>query len=70
MLKIDMPATSSSPTWSTLETFIRAHVQTCLQRVLEKEVDDLLGRGRHERRSADAAAGDRSGHGKPRQARS
>ena len=67
MLKIDMPATSSSPTWSTLETLIRAHVQTCLQRVLEDEVDDLLGRGRHERRSAETAVGYRNGHGKPRQ---
>jgi transposase-like protein len=55
MLKIDIPATSSSPTWSTLETFIREQVQTCLQRVLEEEVDDLLGRGRHERRSAETA---------------
>lgn len=67
MLKIDIPATSSSPTWSTLETFIREQVQTCLQRVLEEEVDDLLGRGRHARRSAETAVGHRNGFGKPRQ---
>ena len=40
-------------------------MQTCLQRVLDEEVDDLLGRGRHERRAADAV-GYRNGYGKPR----
>ena len=67
MMKIDIPATSSSPTWSTLETFIREQVQTCLQRVLDDEVEALLGRGRHERRAADAVVGYRNGHGQPRQ---
>ncbi|WP_309669630.1 transposase [Gemmatimonas sp.] len=66
-MKIDIPATSSSPTWSTLETFVREQVQTCLQRVLDEEVDERLGRSRHARRSADAAVGYRNGHGKPRQ---
>jgi putative transposase len=66
-MKIDIPATSSSPTWSTLETFIREQVQTCLQRVLDDEVEALLGRGRHERRAADAVVGYRNGHGQPRQ---
>ncbi|MFN9202699.1 MAG: IS256 family transposase [Gemmatimonas sp.] len=65
MLKIDIPSSTSSPTWRTLETFIRDQVQTCLQRVLDEEVDDLLGRGRHERRAADAV-GYRNGYGKPR----
>ena len=65
MLKIDNPTATSSPTWRTLEAFIREQVQTCLQRVLEEEVDELLGRGRHERRSPDAA-GYRNGYGKPR----
>jgi hypothetical protein len=50
VLKIDIPAATSSPTWRTLESFIREQVQTCLQRVLEEEVD-----ARHERRAADAA---------------
>jgi transposase-like protein len=66
MLKIDIPSSTSSPTWRTLETFIRDQVQTCLQRVLDEEVDDLLGRGRHERRAAEAV-GYRNGYGKPRQ---
>ena len=66
MLKIDIPTATSSPTWRTLESFIREQVQRCLQRVLEEEVDELLGRARHERRAADAV-GDRNGHGKPRQ---
>ena len=65
MLKIDIPSSTSSPTWRTLETFIRDQVQTCLQRVLDEEVDDLLGRGRHERRAAEAV-GYRNGYGKPR----
>ena len=67
MLKIDIPTSTSSPTWTTLEAFIREQVQTCLQRVLDEKVEALLGRGRHERRSADAAVGYRNGHGKPRQ---
>lgn len=65
MVKIDIPSSTSSPTWRTLETFIRDQVQTCLQCVLDEEVDDLLGRGRHERRAADAV-GYRNGYGKPR----
>jgi hypothetical protein len=67
VMKIDIPATASSPTWSTLETCIREQVQTCLQRVLDDEVEALLGRGRHERRAADAVVGYRNGHGQPRQ---
>jgi transposase-like protein len=65
-LKLDIPAATSSLTWRTLEAFIREQVQTCLQRVLEEEVDELLGRARHERRAADAV-GYRNGDGKPRQ---
>jgi len=67
VLKIDIPTSTSSPTWTTLETFIREQVQTCLPRVLEEDVDDLLGRGRHARRSVDTAVGHRNGFGKPRQ---
>ena len=67
MVKIDTPPSTSSPTWSTLETCIREHVQSCLQRVLDEDVGALLGRGRHERRSADAAVGSRNGYGTPRQ---
>ena len=58
---------TSSPTWETLEAFARQSMQQFLQRLLEEEVDGLLGRGRYERRAAvDAVAGYRNGLGKPR----
>jgi len=58
---------SSSPTWETLEAFARQSMQQLLQRLLEEEVDGLLGRGRYERREAvDPAVGYRNGFGKPR----
>src|SRR2546425_8664442 len=42
-------------------------MQQLLQRLLEEEVDGLLGRGRYARREAvDPAAGYRNGFGKPR----
>src|SRR5438876_1436816 len=42
-------------------------MQRLLQRVLEEEVDELLGRGRYERRTAvDAPLGYRNGFGQPR----
>jgi putative transposase len=54
-------------TWETLEDFGRLKIQAWLQRLLEDEVTDLLGRVRHERRVAvDAPVGYRNGHGKPR----
>ena len=57
----------SMPTWDTLEEFLRDHVQTMVQRVLEEEVTELLGRTKSERRAtAEAAAGYRNGFGKPR----
>jgi putative transposase len=57
----------SSPTWDELEAFARQGVQRLLQRVLEEEVDSVLGRGRYERRAAvDAGGGYRNGYGKPR----
>jgi transposase-like protein len=50
-----------------LEAFARQSMQQLLQRLLEEEVDGLLGRGRYERREAvDPAAGYRNGFGKPR----
>ena len=33
--------------WETLEAFARQGVQRLLQRVVEEEVDELLGRGRY-----------------------
>ncbi len=63
---IAVPATSSV-TWQTLEGFARAQVQDFIQRLLEDEVTELLGRQKSARRAAvDAPAGARNGHGKPR----
>jgi putative transposase len=58
---------ASSPTWETLEAFARQSMQQLLQRMLEEEVDGVLGRGRYERRAAvDAVPGYRNGFGKAR----
>ena len=58
---------ASSPTWETLESFARQSMQQLLQRMLEEEVDGVLGRAWYERRDAvDAVAGYRNGFGKPR----
>jgi len=63
---IDLAA-ASSPTWETLEAFARGSMQRFLQRLLEEEVEGLLGRQRYERRTAvDAPLGYRNGFGKPR----
>ena len=57
----------SRPVWENLEAFARQGVQDLLQRVLEEEVDAMLGRRRYERREGvDAAVGYRNGYGKPR----
>jgi|TARA_B100002003_G_scaffold226245_1_gene232871 transposase-like protein len=55
------------PTWDTLEDWARSSIQGLLQRVLDEEVTELLGRTRYERRSdVDGNPGSRNGHGKPR----
>ena len=36
---------SQEPTWATLEAFARQSMQRLLQRLLEEEVDELLGPG-------------------------
>ena len=57
----------SRPSWESLETFARQGVQQLLQKLLEEEVTELLGRDRSERRAGlDAQAGYRNGYGKPR----
>jgi len=61
------PLVESRPHWETLEAFVRQSVQTWLQRLLEEEVEGLVGRRRYARRHGiDAPAGYRNGHGKPR----
>lgn len=55
------------PTWETLEGWARSQIQDLLQRVLEEEVTEVLGRTRYARRSAvDGPPGSRNGYGKPR----
>lgn len=64
----------SSPVWLDLEQYARGEVQRFVQRLLEEEVDDLLGRKKSERRSARSAEdgiasrspGYRNGYGKAR----
>jgi transposase-like protein len=59
---------TSRPAWETLESFARQSVQQLLQRVLEEEVTEFLGRERCERRKAiDDERGYRNGYGKERQ---
>jgi len=53
--------------WSNLESFARLEIQGWVQRLLEEEINELLGREKSERRAAvDAVAGYRNGYGKPR----
>jgi putative transposase len=67
--------------WNTLEQFARQQVQQFIQRLLEEEVTELLGRGKSERRTVAVPAepvaepvalpsepppGYRNGYGKPR----
>jgi len=55
--------TASTVCYETLESFARTHIQHWLQDLLEAEVTEFLGRGRHER---GANRGYRNGYGKPR----
>jgi putative transposase len=57
----------SSVGWQTLEEHIRGEAQQWVQRLLEEEVTELLGRLKSQRRAAvDGAAGSRNGLGRPR----
>jgi transposase-like protein len=62
-----LPDAAELRTWETLETFARGGIQQLLQRVLEEEVDELLGRKKSERRTEEGAPGYRNGYGRPRQ---
>jgi transposase-like protein len=58
---------STVPTFEVLETMVREHAQALIQRVLEEEVTELLGREKSERiEGVDAPKGYRNGYGKPR----
>lgn len=65
--KITIEVDESRPEWEALEAYARAGVRRLLQRVLEEEVEEVLGRRRYERREGvDAAPGYRNGWGKTR----
>lgn len=57
-------------TWTTLETFARGEIQRFVQRLLEEEIDELLGRKKSERRGEEEypgyRCGYRNGYQKPR----
>jgi len=67
MSKIIEEPAASSPVWETLETYAREQIQQFVQRLLEEEVDALLGRTKSERRTDGTPIGYRNGYGKPRQ---
>lgn len=71
MSKIISESAASSPTasplWETLEQYAREHIQQFVQRLLEEEVEALLGRRKSERRTDPTPVGYRNGYGKPRQ---
>ncbi|MEJ7812791.1 MAG: transposase [Gemmatimonadaceae bacterium] len=58
---------SASPLWETLETSAREQIQHFVQRLLEEEVEALLGWAKSERRTEATPAGYRNGYGTPRQ---
>lgn len=57
---------NKSPVWEMLETYARGEIQQFVQRLLEEEVDDLLGRRKSERRTAETTPGYRNGYAKGR----
>lgn len=62
------PALADAPVGNTLEQFARKGIQQWMKRLLEEEVDDLLGRRKSERRSDEGdpkgLSGYRNGFGK------
>lgn len=58
---------AAGPLWETLEQYARGALQQFVQRLLEEEVEELLGRAKSARRHADTPQGVRNGYGKPRQ---
>jgi putative transposase len=57
----------SSIAYEELENFVRSEAQKMIQRILEEEVTELLGRQKYERKHPlDARPGSRNGYGKPR----
>jgi putative transposase len=60
--------TPSRVEWESLEAFVRQQAQKWVQRLLEEEVTEAVGRLKSQRRAAvDGSEGYRNGYGKPRQ---
>lgn len=57
---------TASPVWESLERYAREGIQQFVQRLLEEEVDDLLGRKKSKRRSEESAPGYRNGYARAR----
>ena len=58
---------SSRVVWTHLESMVRDNVRDFIQRILDEEANDFLGREWYERKSAeDPQPGYRNGYGKPR----
>jgi transposase-like protein len=58
---------TSKGVYEHLEVWLREQMQGWMQDILEEEVDDLLGRKKHQRRDRiDGPGGYRNGYGKPR----
>jgi hypothetical protein len=52
-----MSSPGQGPDWESLEGFIRLEAQHFIQRVLEEEVEEFLGRKKSERRSSGGGVG-------------
>ena len=59
-------STGAGISFADLESFVREHAQAFIQSILEAEVNELLGRGKSERRVNGELAGYRNGHGEER----
>lgn len=60
-------APASRVSWESLETYVRVEAQTWIQRLLEEEVSEFLGRLKSQRRTqVDAEPGYRNGYAEPR----
>ncbi len=55
------PSTESRPSWDTLEEWMRGQMQTLIQRVLEDEVTEFVGRAKSQRRGTVRKKGRKKG---------
>ena len=59
-------ASASGVCYEQLEDLVRSQAQTMIQRILEEEVEELLGRLKSQRRTEDSGSGYRNGYGRER----